>query len=44
MQDSELLFGAADGFEPRGEGVREGAFFAPTLLLSRSPLQPVDGA
>jgi oxepin-CoA hydrolase / 3-oxo-5,6-dehydrosuberyl-CoA semialdehyde dehydrogenase len=41
MRDSELVHGARDGFEPRGEGVRDGAFFAPTLLLCRSPLQSV---
>lgn len=35
--DSELLFGAQDGFAPRGEGVAEGAFFAPTLLRARDP-------
>ncbi len=38
MQDSELVYGERDGFSPRGEGVAEGAFFAPTLLLSRNPL------
>ncbi|MNZ19961.1 Bifunctional protein PaaZ [compost metagenome] len=37
LQSSELLFGAKDGFAPRGEGVNEGAFFAPTLLRSRDP-------
>jgi oxepin-CoA hydrolase/3-oxo-5,6-dehydrosuberyl-CoA semialdehyde dehydrogenase len=26
----------SDGFSPRGEGVAEGAFFAPTLLLAAS--------
>ncbi|EIK94775.1 bifunctional aldehyde dehydrogenase/enoyl-CoA hydratase [Pseudomonas sp. M47T1] len=31
----DTLFGAADGFNPRGEGVAEGAFFAPTLLHAR---------
>lgn len=35
LQSSEQLFGARDGFAPRGEGVEEGAFFAPTLLLAR---------
>lgn len=39
MQESELVFGARDGFEPRGEGVGDGAFFAPTLLLSRDPMR-----
>jgi len=35
---AELVFGERDGFAPRGEGVAEGAFFAPTLLLARDPL------
>jgi oxepin-CoA hydrolase/3-oxo-5,6-dehydrosuberyl-CoA semialdehyde dehydrogenase len=39
MQGAELIFGARDGFKPMGEGVAEGAFFAPTLLLSRKPMQ-----
>ena len=38
MQDAELVYGARDGFAPVGDGVKEGAFFSPTLLLSRSPL------
>ena len=38
MQGAELVFGARDGFNPVGDGVNEGAFFAPTLLLSRHPL------
>ena len=38
MQGAELVFGARDGFAPVGDGVAEGAFFAPTLLLSRDPL------
>ncbi|MGP0171376.1 phenylacetic acid degradation bifunctional protein PaaZ [Pseudomonas sp. NCHU5208] len=37
LAGSELLFGAQDGFAPRGEGVNEGAFFAPTLLRARDP-------
>lgn len=37
LKSSELIFGAKDGFAPRGEGVSEGAFFAPTLLRSRDP-------
>ncbi|WP_061237234.1 phenylacetic acid degradation bifunctional protein PaaZ [Ectopseudomonas composti] len=37
LAGSELLFGAQDGFAPRGEGVSEGAFFAPTLLRARDP-------
>ena len=32
--DSEVVFGASDGFAPQGEGVGAGAFFAPTLLLT----------
>jgi len=38
MKDAELVYGARDGFNPVGDGVNEGAFFAPTLLLSRTPL------
>ncbi|KAF0866697.1 phenylacetic acid degradation bifunctional protein PaaZ [Pseudomonas sp. LD120] len=38
LHSSDLLFGARDGFEPRGDNVSQGAFFAPTLLLSRDPL------
>ena len=34
-QGNEIVFGAGDGFAPLGEGVAEGAFFAPTLLLCR---------
>ncbi|MFJ3259745.1 phenylacetic acid degradation bifunctional protein PaaZ [Pseudomonas sp. NPDC086581] len=37
LKSSELIFGAKDGFAPRGDGVSEGAFFAPTLLRSRDP-------
>jgi len=37
---AELLFGARDGFAPKGNGVAEGAFFAPTLLLARDPHSP----
>ena len=39
QQGAETVCSAADGFAPQGEGVAEGAFFAPTLLLSRQPLQ-----
>jgi oxepin-CoA hydrolase/3-oxo-5,6-dehydrosuberyl-CoA semialdehyde dehydrogenase len=35
---AEQVFGASDGFKPVGDGVNEGAFYAPTLLLSRTPL------
>lgn len=34
---AEEVYGAKDGFAPVGEGVDGGAFFAPTLLLSRKP-------
>lgn len=34
-QSAEQLFGAQDGFHLQGEGVSDGAFFAPTLLLAR---------
>ncbi|WP_249675754.1 phenylacetic acid degradation bifunctional protein PaaZ [Pseudomonas abieticivorans] len=37
LQSCDQLFGARDGFTPRGEGVAEGAFFAPTLLQARDP-------
>jgi oxepin-CoA hydrolase / 3-oxo-5,6-dehydrosuberyl-CoA semialdehyde dehydrogenase len=39
LQGSELVFGERDGFKPQGEGVAEGAFFSPTLLMSRKPLE-----
>ncbi|PBI87419.1 Bifunctional protein PaaZ [Variovorax boronicumulans] len=39
LQGAELVYGARDGFSPLGDGVSEGAFFAPTLLLSRKPLE-----
>jgi oxepin-CoA hydrolase/3-oxo-5,6-dehydrosuberyl-CoA semialdehyde dehydrogenase len=39
VKDAELLFGAPNGFAPQGEGVEEGAFFAPTLLLCGAPLR-----
>lgn len=38
MQGAELIYGEGDGFAPQGEGVAEGAFFSPTLLLARDPL------
>jgi oxepin-CoA hydrolase/3-oxo-5,6-dehydrosuberyl-CoA semialdehyde dehydrogenase len=34
---NRVLFGADDGFMPRGSGVANGAFFAPTLLLCERP-------
>jgi oxepin-CoA hydrolase / 3-oxo-5,6-dehydrosuberyl-CoA semialdehyde dehydrogenase len=39
LRGAELVFGERDGFKPQGEGVAEGAFFSPTLLLSRKPLE-----
>ncbi|HET7836414.1 MAG TPA: phenylacetic acid degradation bifunctional protein PaaZ [Variovorax sp.] len=38
MQGAELVYGERDGFAPQGEGVAEGAFFSPTLLLARDPM------
>ena len=35
---NEIVFGERDGFAPVGEGVAQGAFFAPTLLLCQAPL------
>jgi oxepin-CoA hydrolase/3-oxo-5,6-dehydrosuberyl-CoA semialdehyde dehydrogenase len=35
LRDSDLAYGARDGFAPVGEGVADGAFFAPTLLVAR---------
>jgi len=35
---NEIVYGEGDGFAPVGEGVAAGAFFAPTLLLCRHPL------
>lgn len=39
LQGAELVYSERDGFAPVGDGVSEGAFFAPTLLLSRKPLE-----
>jgi oxepin-CoA hydrolase / 3-oxo-5,6-dehydrosuberyl-CoA semialdehyde dehydrogenase len=36
---NQIVYGERDGFAPRGEGVAEGAFFAPTLLLCEQPLR-----
>ncbi|UXH79928.1 phenylacetic acid degradation bifunctional protein PaaZ [Roseateles amylovorans] len=38
-QGNEVIFGERDGFAPLGEGVGEGAFFPPTLLLCRDALR-----
>lgn len=37
LQGNRLVFGERDGFAPQGEGVSEGAFFAPTLVLCEQP-------
>src|SRR5450830_256181 len=37
-EGNEVLFSAADGFAPVGEGASGGAFFSPTLLLCRNGL------
>jgi len=37
-KDCEFVLSERDGFAPLGDGVSEGAFFAPTLLLCRDPL------
>ena len=37
LKSTELVYGARDGFAPQGDGVAEGAFFAPTLLACRKP-------
>ncbi len=38
-QSAELVFGGDADFAPVGEGVAQGAFFQPTLLLCQKPLQ-----
>lgn len=38
-QHADLVLGDAAGFAPVGDGVADGAFFAPTLLLCQNPLQ-----
>jgi len=38
LAGAECVYGARDGFAPQGRGVGEGAFFAPTLLLARQPM------
>lgn len=37
LQGAEQVYGASDGFAPQGEGVGDGAFFSPTLLIARQP-------
>ena len=39
LKSTEQVYGASDGFAPVGDAVADGAFFAPTLLLCRQPLQ-----
>jgi oxepin-CoA hydrolase/3-oxo-5,6-dehydrosuberyl-CoA semialdehyde dehydrogenase len=34
---AQEVFGASDGFAPKGHGVEQGAFFAPTLLVCHTP-------
>jgi len=46
-QGADILLGAGTAFQPQGEDVAEGAFFAPTLLLARdtaagSPVHEVE--
>ncbi len=38
LQQADPIFSAADGFAPQGEGVAQGAFHAPTLLLARDSM------
>ena len=38
MKETDVVFGAADSRAPQGDGVSDGAFFAPTLLACRRPL------
>lgn len=38
LEGAELVAGGAGKARPTGEGVAEGAFFAPTLLLAKNPL------
>jgi len=36
---ADIVFGEKDGFAPLGDGVAQGAFFSPTLLACRQPMQ-----
>jgi oxepin-CoA hydrolase/3-oxo-5,6-dehydrosuberyl-CoA semialdehyde dehydrogenase len=38
LSGNELVFSERDGFKPLGDGVADGAFFSPTLLLCRDAL------
>jgi oxepin-CoA hydrolase/3-oxo-5,6-dehydrosuberyl-CoA semialdehyde dehydrogenase len=39
LSGNELVFSERDGFKPLGDGVADGAFFAPTLLLCRDAMR-----
>ncbi len=39
MAGAEVVYGERDGFKPVGDDIAGGAFFAPTLLLSREPFR-----
>ncbi|MEO8249458.1 MAG: phenylacetic acid degradation bifunctional protein PaaZ, partial [Burkholderiales bacterium] len=39
MKAAELVYGERNGFAPKGDGVANGAFFAPTLLVCRKPFE-----
>jgi oxepin-CoA hydrolase/3-oxo-5,6-dehydrosuberyl-CoA semialdehyde dehydrogenase len=39
LAGNELVFSERDGFKPLGDGVAEGAFFSPTLLLCRDAMR-----
>ncbi len=41
-RSAEVVLDGAVGFKPLGEGVGDGAFFAPTLLLARDPQNNAD--
>ena len=38
LQGAEAVFSERDGFQPQGVGTADGAFFSPTLLLARDPM------
>ena len=38
LESSECVYGKAEGLKPVGEGVDNGAFIAPHLLINRNPL------
>lgn len=38
-EGNEIVFGAAHGFAPVGQGVAEGAFFSPTLIVCRDGMR-----